>query len=167
MNRDEIVERILEIRSGQVDFTNFTRRSLTLDEEIEISNLQKRLEELSFEEAIKMKGVLDECLNNGDEGVCVQYVRLKNAMSFEVIKARSTVLEKDAPGFILDENTIRLLHRTSEFDVSQLFEMLENAKSKNVTLALIQGFPCMLKENHFYTCEKPNAYPVPGQVVSF
>lgn len=91
----------------------------------------------------------------------IQYIRTTRELTYRVLSGRHTVLDKGVPGIILREDNIDELFYLNEWQRKECFESLEYVqKNNNKTLALVQGFLCILDEDDFYKCDKPKCYPV-------
>lgn len=95
----------------------------------------------------------------------IQYIRLTEDMRFDVLKGRKTVLEKDAPGFLLTGENIPRLIDVSEKQKSDCFDMLNRATKCGLVAALISGFPCIIGKHQFVKIPPPKMYPVSGEII--
>lgn len=91
-------------------------------------------------------------------------IRITREMIFEELKGRYTVLKQDVPGIILNESNIDSLFDLSDKERSKCIKMLETKEEKQ-TLALVQGYLCLLGNKDFVQCKPPKLYPVAAEII--
>jgi hypothetical protein len=95
----------------------------------------------------------------------IQYIKLTQDLRFDILQGRSTLLDKGSPGFILNKENIHGLHDITKAQEKELLSIFLEAKGQNKTLALVQGFPCILNDNEFCEIKPLKNYPVPGNII--
>lgn len=95
----------------------------------------------------------------------VQYIKLIQDLRFDIQKGRSTVLEKDVPGFLLTEENISCLTDVTEKQKQCCLDLIEEAKEKGGSAALIAGFPCIIGHNQFIKINPLKMYPVTCEII--
>lgn len=94
-----------------------------------------------------------------------QFIRTTREIIDEVRHGRYTTLSQGVPGFLLNEENIGSLFDITENQKSKCLKMMAEGAEDNRVLALVQGYPCLLKESDFVRCDAPKSYPVSGEII--
>ncbi len=96
--------------------------------------------------------------------IVVEYIRLNKSLFFEERKGRYTSLEKESPGFLLNQENFKFI-LLSDIEKRRCLAMLGQAKQEQKIVALVQGYLCCLNSEEFYRCDAPKMYPVPAEII--
>lgn len=105
-------------------------------------------------------------MNNAHESSSeIEYIELTEDLEFDILKGRSTILEKGVPGFLLDESNIYRIADITAQQKEYCLSLLDKTDDQHSFAALIQGFPCLVKANQFVRIEPLKSYPIPNQII--